>query len=513
MAYVLLYGDAVAHLGIARRIVDTRYPGLAQLGGSWLPLPHLLMLPFVGRRWSGGRAAWPGHGRRCRMLSYAGERGGIVPAGAEDGDASRGRLVATAFYGLNANLLFLATAPMTEPLFLALLIWTVLVTLECVEAMRAGLAWLAGRRMIGLGLLIFCATLTRYDGWILGAVVWCLVAWQMWKLPAIRVRLLGIFLVFTVIVAAGPVSWFAYNHVYAHDWLDFMRGPYSPREIDRKTSPPGSHKYWGWHNPAWSLMLYARTAQVDAVWWELGWLLAGSALWGGWVVWRDGRDVAWGGGLGRPIHRKERDERGMENGGRPTHRDEAAMNGARGVTRGVGWATDRRVVLLLWLPLPFYVYSISYGSVPIFIPQLYPNSFYNSRYGLEMLPCLALFGAVAVAGWAGKVKVWNPVVARLLAPVAAMLCVVNCLLMVHATPLVLHEAEVNSVGREAMEKALAQQLDAMQPGAPIMMDQGAFVGALMRGGDPAEAGDWAGRLLQGADAAGAEGGVCCGDWG
>ena len=34
--YLLLYGDAVAHLGIARRIVDAHYPGIAQLGGVWL---------------------------------------------------------------------------------------------------------------------------------------------------------------------------------------------------------------------------------------------------------------------------------------------------------------------------------------------------------------------------------------------------------------------------------------------------------------------------------------------
>ncbi len=45
--YLLLYGDAVAHLGIARRILDSHNPGLVQLGGVWLPLPHLMMLPFV----------------------------------------------------------------------------------------------------------------------------------------------------------------------------------------------------------------------------------------------------------------------------------------------------------------------------------------------------------------------------------------------------------------------------------------------------------------------------------
>lgn len=44
---LLLYGDATAHLAIARRMVDSATPGLAQWGTVWLPLPHLLMAPLV----------------------------------------------------------------------------------------------------------------------------------------------------------------------------------------------------------------------------------------------------------------------------------------------------------------------------------------------------------------------------------------------------------------------------------------------------------------------------------
>src|SRR5580692_8055029 len=44
---VLLYIDSISHLEIARRVVSSTSPGLAQLGYVWLPLPHLLMLPFV----------------------------------------------------------------------------------------------------------------------------------------------------------------------------------------------------------------------------------------------------------------------------------------------------------------------------------------------------------------------------------------------------------------------------------------------------------------------------------
>ena len=44
---VMLYGDAVAHINIARRVFDSKTPGLLQLGTVWLPLPHLLMIPFL----------------------------------------------------------------------------------------------------------------------------------------------------------------------------------------------------------------------------------------------------------------------------------------------------------------------------------------------------------------------------------------------------------------------------------------------------------------------------------
>src|ERR1043166_3140684 len=52
--YVLYYGDAEAHLNIARRILDSRTPNVAQIGTAWLPLPHLIMLLFAKRDGGGG---------------------------------------------------------------------------------------------------------------------------------------------------------------------------------------------------------------------------------------------------------------------------------------------------------------------------------------------------------------------------------------------------------------------------------------------------------------------------
>ena len=48
---VLLYGDAVAHINISRKVFDSQTPGLLQLGTVWLPLPHLLMIPFLLSNW------------------------------------------------------------------------------------------------------------------------------------------------------------------------------------------------------------------------------------------------------------------------------------------------------------------------------------------------------------------------------------------------------------------------------------------------------------------------------
>ncbi len=66
-------------------------------------------------------------------------------------------------------------------------------------------------------------------------------------------------------------------------------------------------------------------------------------------------------------------------------------------------------ILLLWLPVPFYAWSVAYGSVPIFFPAWWPFTFYNTRYGLELLPALALglgfaakFAIGALARWQGN---------------------------------------------------------------------------------------------------------------
>jgi len=427
--YMLLYGDAVAHLGIARRIFDSRNPGLVQLGGVWLPLSHIILLPFVWKMewWQNGMAgAWPS------MLCYVFAVTGFFRLGRRL-LTPRWAMVATAFFALNPNQLFLSTTAMTEPLFLAVLIWLTLLTLECVSAMNRGDLKRMRRSMIGAGLLVAAAVFTRYDGWILGAAAWCVLAWQLYKRRNLWREARISFAVFTLIAVAAPISWLAFNQHFYHDWLDFLRGPYSAAAIEKKTSPPGSRHYRGWHNPAWALLFYTRTAQVDASAWETGFLLMAAALAGLWST----------------IRRK------LEL---PT--------------------------LLLWIPLPFYVYSVAYGSVPIFIPQLWPHSFYNARYGMEMLPALALFGAVAAERLQVRAESFSPLMARLLFPVCLSLAILNSVVMMYQVPLVLKEGMVNATTRVAFEAALARELRTFAPGSPILMSTSDHIGALQQAGIP-----------------------------
>src|SRR5258708_20310421 len=75
---VLLYGAAVAHINIARRVFDSKTPGLLQLGTVWLPLQPLLILPFVvsNRMWQSGVG-----GSIPSMAAYVLAALGIFPLG------------------------------------------------------------------------------------------------------------------------------------------------------------------------------------------------------------------------------------------------------------------------------------------------------------------------------------------------------------------------------------------------------------------------------------------------
>src|ERR1017187_1706992 len=187
---LLLYGDAVAHINIARRVVDNRHPltSYGQLGTVWLPLQHIAMLPFVwiDALWRSGIA-----GSIPSMVAYIVGTLGIFRL-------VRGRAsvlvsyFAAAIYALNPNLLYMQTTAMNEAIFLAFFIWALVYLDEFLRAtsppaidphaMPAQMK--PARALEACGMTLAGGAYTRYDGWfvaaIVGVVIVCIFA-RWWR--------------------------------------------------------------------------------------------------------------------------------------------------------------------------------------------------------------------------------------------------------------------------------------------------------------------------------------------
>src|SRR2546425_7497247 len=171
---LLLYGDAVAHINIARRVFDSRTPGILQLGTVWLPLPHLLMLPFLVSRWlwqTGIGGSIPS------LFAYVLSVTGIfrlvrsnLPTFRQERERWGTRFtawLAAAIFALNPNLIYLQTTAMTEPVYLALFIWAAVVFSDFVrragESSDAQSDAQSKSPLVKCGLCLAGACLTRYD--------------------------------------------------------------------------------------------------------------------------------------------------------------------------------------------------------------------------------------------------------------------------------------------------------------------------------------------------------------
>jgi hypothetical protein len=240
-------------------------PGFRQLGSVWLPLPHLLLIPFVQRMtwWQSGLAgAIPSIG--CYILGCV----GIYRLARLWLDA-RVASVAAAFYGLNPGLLYMQTTAMTEPLFLAEMIWAALLIAEFCRAVQAGLASRdeevrASRLLLGAGLVLVAAVFTRYDGWIFASFAWLVAAIAMFRSRGWQSQAGGAFRAVYRDAGCIAAAWMAYNAQQFGDPLDFLRGPYSAKAIEERTTPPGAWHHPGWHSMPVSALYFLKAAELGA---------------------------------------------------------------------------------------------------------------------------------------------------------------------------------------------------------------------------------------------------------
>jgi hypothetical protein len=137
---------------------------------------------------------------------------------------------------------------------------------------------------------------------------------------------------------------------------------------------------------------------------------------------------------------------------------------------------------LLLIPIPFYALSIAYGGVPIFVPQWWPFSHYNVRYGLQLLPLFCASIAILVSFVLRSNWNWRLRFASVL--VLLVFVLASYSRVWRAGPACLEEAEINMRTRNQLEMQLSQWLERLPPGAILLTYVGDHVGAVERAGIP-----------------------------
>jgi len=451
---VLLYGDAVAHLNIARRVFDSKTPGLLQLGTVWLPLPHLLMIPFLisNKMWRLGVG-----GSIPSMFAYVlGTVGmfrlvrGVLSRGLEpDGPARIAAWIAALVYAGNPNLIYMQATAMGESLYLAFFVWAVAYFCESVRG--------DGKALTKCGLCLAAACLTRYDGWFLAvamsgiAILLSLFVGDMSADENRGIRLSRSAVAkFVLIAAFAPMLWLAYNGIVYRNPLEFENGPYSAKAIERRTQSPGNPGHPGSGNILLASRYFLKSAEGNVAENEL--------LQRGWVLLLI---VATAAGAFSYLFRKDGGPKAL----------------------GRRWSLSVVFLTLLLIPLPFYALSVAYSGVPIFVPSWWPFSHYNVRYGLQLLPAFAAAIGIAVAlvldsnRWSRRV--------RFICVLALVVFVIASYASVWVSgPISLREAQVNMRTRNQLEAQLAIWLQKLPSDSTLLMYLGDHVGAVQRAGIP-----------------------------
>jgi hypothetical protein len=332
---------------------------------------------------------------------------------------------------------------MTESLYLCLFIWSVVFFAEFVSALRT----FDSRKVLfpatespdskfpaeARTLLTRCACclaaaeLTRYDGWFLAGAVGAItvaIALQRERFAANRDReFRKTATLFLLAIAVVPILWLAYNRLIYGNALEFATGSYSAKAIEARVNAPNP----ALHNPGVAAIYFLKSAQLnmcDGNWGRL-WLAA-----------------------------------------------------AIGALIFIAWKMRAQVVaiLLLWTPLAFYALSIAYGSVPIHVSTWWPFATFNQRYGLQLLPVLAVSAGIFTASCfrmsaAGRHR--GKLVALLVALIVASYASVW-----KAKPQCFLEAQKNWIARYPLNAAVQRVIMHLPHHSVFMMDLSEHVGIM-----------------------------------
>ena len=375
----IAYGDAKSHLLIARRVLFADTPGVGQLGGVWLPLPHLLMLPLIWNNW----AYYSGFaGSIVMMVAYV---AAVVLVYKFIWHLTRQRwaaLAGTAVFALNPNVLYMQSTPMTELLMFATMMGAVYGLLRWIQTddsdQRHHLY------LIGAGLSALLCALTRYEGWTLAVVLTGLVLYCSLAHLTLAARLVVTGFVTASVVAAGwgvvhfgalalvivPVALLCYL---------FLRRLYQRND---------------WDMTEGQLITFAILGAVGPLaWMAWNWVIFGSPL--AFQTGQYARPSLWVDSGEKAVHNIVISLRTYEIATVDNLTPLVAILAVIGLAVYL-WRTrlsaESLPALALLVMFPMFVVTLYKGERPLHVYQYYDN-FYNVRFGLVMLlPACILVG-------------------------------------------------------------------------------------------------------------------------
>jgi hypothetical protein len=371
----IAYGDAKSHLLIARRVIFADTPGAGQLGGVWLPLPHILMLPLIWNNWAfysgfAGSAVMMAAYVVCSVLVYK----FVWQLTRRHWAAAAG----TAVFALNPNVLYLQATPMTELLMFATMMGAVYGLLRWIQT---------GHHLylLGAGFSALLCALTRYEGWTLAVVLTAVVLYSsLTRLPvAARLAITGFVSGCLLLAATGVVrlGWVAAAVIVpaaslGYAWL--------------------RHRYRGhdWDGTEGQLLTFGILGAAG----PLAWMIWNWAIFGGPLAFQNGA-------YAKPSLWVDSGEKAVHNIWISLRTYEiATVDNLTGVVtvlavagllaylwRFRGTAESWPALTLLTM-FPLFVVTLYKGQRPLHVYQYYYN-FYNVRFGLVMiLPACVMTG-------------------------------------------------------------------------------------------------------------------------
>jgi hypothetical protein len=320
------FNDSRSRELIARRVLMSRTPGLAQFGATWLPLPFMLMLPtiWIAPLFRDGLA-----GSLPSMLAYAVAAVYMYRTGRLVTSSRAAGWVAAAVLVLNPSLLYMQGTPMSETGSIAALVVATYYGIRAVSTMHAA-------DIVKCAAAVACGTLIRYEDWLLAVALVPILAYVAWRRGGYALAEAWT-LLYGLLAFAGCAAWVLYNGVIFHDpLLSFFYGQTS------HTFYAGASAFQlpARHHPAFAFLMYGLTVAET-----VGWAMLPIAVFGFLVFVWHGR---------------------LRSATLPAY--------------------------LTLLPFAFYWLALYKGANTESLPELGTGPYYNIRFGLAMIPAVALFG-------------------------------------------------------------------------------------------------------------------------